>query len=175
MVFSLNDEYEGPDYSPAPSPTPWYPPPPPTSDYAPPQTHYVPPRTRYRPPRTYYRPRRPQFHPCTYPPPRRHPRFENRTSHVTATRRVHATTRNEYIGPPRYVPPALRNNIKTSYRSQHTQSGMYQGIYQTFEVRRTRAFAHWRGMLLWHSWSSSADPLFVASICMRNLQQVVSA
>src|ERR1700691_186382 len=66
-------------------------------------------------------PRRPQFHPHPHPPPRRHPCFKNRTSHVTATQRVSATPRNEYWAP-RYVPPALCNNIETLYRSQHTQS-----------------------------------------------------
>jgi hypothetical protein len=60
------------------------------------------------------------------------PVSKNRTSHVTETRRARATPHNEYTGPPRYVPPALCNNIKTSYRSQHTQSTRSQVVYNMY-------------------------------------------
>ena len=60
------------------------------------------------------------------------PVSKNRTSHVTETRRARATPHNKYTGPPRYVPPALCNNIKTSYRSQHTQSTRSQVVYNMY-------------------------------------------
>jgi hypothetical protein len=103
MVLSGNTqgEYTGTSYTdptPAPPPpAPWYPPQPPTSDYPPPQTQYLPPHQWYSRQEAYYTPRRPRFHPRTHPHPKRRPRFENRTSHVTTTRRARfrTTTRAE--------------------------------------------------------------------------------
>jgi len=116
-------EYVQTTYSPAPAPpppAPWYPPQPPTSDYPPPQTHYAPTLNWYNPQRSRYTPRRPHFRPHTRPPPTRHDRFENRTGHVTAVyRNQHrAPTRSNQTGPPRYVPPALRNDHRTFRGSQ---------------------------------------------------------
>jgi hypothetical protein len=124
MALGPQGEYLQTTYPPPPSPAPWYPPHPPTSDYAPPRTHYAPPRTWYYPMHVQRTSRRPHSRPHSHPPPARRPRLENRTCHVTATRhdRFRATTHAAHTGQPRYVPPALRNNIKTSYRSQYTQS-----------------------------------------------------
>jgi hypothetical protein len=125
MGLEPQSEYMTATYSPIPappSPAPWHPQPP-TSDYVPPQTHYQPLRTWYYPIHVQRTPRRPHSRPHTRPPPARRRPFENRTSHVTATRRDGLrTTRTVLSGQPRYVPPALRSNIKTSYRSQQPWS-----------------------------------------------------
>jgi hypothetical protein len=68
-----------------PPPAPWYLPQPPTSHHTRQQTHHLPPYRWYNPPEPRYKPQRAQSHPRTRPPPKRHPRFENRTGHVTAT------------------------------------------------------------------------------------------
>jgi hypothetical protein len=124
MALGPQGEYLQTTYPPPPSPTSWYPQPPPTSDYAPPRTHYAPPRTWYYPMHVQRTPRRPHSRPHTHPPPARRYPFENRSSHVTASNRnrYRAPARSKPVGPPLYIPPALRNNIKTSYRSQYTPS-----------------------------------------------------
>jgi hypothetical protein len=86
MGLTRQGEYTPANYTP-PSLAPWYQPPPPTSDYVPPRTHYRPPYARDRPPRTRYTSQRPPYRPHTRPQRVRYPPRENRTSHVTATRR----------------------------------------------------------------------------------------
>jgi hypothetical protein len=130
MVLSGNTqgEYTGTGYTdptPAPPPpAPWYPPQPPTSEYPPPQTQYLPPHQWYSRTEAHHTPRRPCFHPRTHPHPKRRPQLENRTSHVTATRRarLRTTTRAEHDESPRYVPPALRSDHRTSWRSRLPKS-----------------------------------------------------
>src|ERR1700689_3617021 len=67
--------------------------------------------------------------PRTPLPPKRRPRFENRMSHVTATRRTRfrTTTRVERDGSPRYVPPALQDDKRTSQRSSLPNPGHSEG------------------------------------------------
>jgi len=131
LGYTVQGEYLQTNYpAPAPSPpAPWYPPQPPTSDYPPPQTHYLPPHQQYSRQEPHYTPRRPRFHPRTHPHPKRRPRLENRTSHVTATRRARfrTTTRVERDGSPRYVPPALRDDKGTSRRSSLPNPGHSEG------------------------------------------------
>ena len=108
----------------APSPAPQYQPPPPITIYLPPPINYEPPPTRHRPPRTRNTSRRPPFHPHTRPQRVQYPPRENRTGHVTTTQRdsFRTTTRVEHDGTPRYVPPALRGNNRTPYRSHQSNS-----------------------------------------------------
>ena len=119
----IQGEYTQPNYAPSsalPPPAPQHQPPPPITIYIPPRINYAPPPARHRPPRTHNTSRRPPLRPYTRPQRVRRPPRENRTGHVTATRRedFRATTRAARIGPPLYVPPALRNDGETPYRSQ---------------------------------------------------------
>jgi len=120
--FSIQGEYIHSNYPPAPSPAPWHPPHPPTSDYTRPRTRYTPKHAWYNPPRAPRTSRRPPFRPYARPQRARRAPRENRTGHVTATRtdRFRATTRATHIGPPLYVPPALRGSSRTSHRSQQS-------------------------------------------------------
>jgi hypothetical protein len=116
--MGLQGEYT-PNYSPTPappSPGSMHPPLLPKSDYKPPCTQYRPPHAWYNSPWTHHMPRHAPF--C--PQRERHPPRENRTSHVTATRRERfcATTHVEPAGPPKYRPPALCNHRETPYRPQ---------------------------------------------------------
>jgi hypothetical protein len=128
ITLELQGEYIQANYpnpTPAPPPpAPWYPPQPPTSDQLPPQTHHTPPLNWYTPQPSRYTPRRPRFRPPTRPPRARRVPFENQPGHVTATRRdgFRATTRAVPDGSPRYVPPALRNEYRTPWRSQLQQT-----------------------------------------------------
>ena len=119
----IQDGYLDPTPAPPP-PAPWYPPHPPTSDHLPPQTHYLPPHRWYNPQEAKYTPRRAPYRPRTRPTPRRAPRFETRRGHVTATRpaRSRGPAGSNHDGPPRYVPPALRSEVRTSWRSQLPQT-----------------------------------------------------
>ena len=118
--FNIQGEYMLASYPPAPSPTPWYPPPPPTTRHRRPRTNYTPNHAWYNPPRTHYTPRRPPSRPYTRPQRARRPPRENRTGHVTETRRARfrATTRAVHPGPPLYVPPALRGDGETPHESR---------------------------------------------------------
>jgi hypothetical protein len=108
------------------SPAPQHQPPPPITIYVPPRINYAPPPTRHRPPRTHNTSRRPPLRPYTRPQRVRRPPRENRTGHVTATQRdgFRATTRATRRAASVYVPPALRNDGETPYRSQQPSHGL---------------------------------------------------
>jgi hypothetical protein len=127
-------EYMLANYSPTPSPpspAPQPQPPLPITIYLPPPIDYVPPPTRHRPPCTRNTSRRPPYRPHTCPQRVRYPPRENRTGHVTATRRegFRAATRVEHNGTPRYVAPALRGNNRTPYRS-HQSNPRHSGDWR---------------------------------------------
>jgi hypothetical protein len=125
MGLDTQGEYTPANYPPSSSST--YPAPlqqpPPITIYVPPRINYEHPRDRYRPPRTRYTSQRPPYRPRTRPQRERRPPRENQLSHVTATRHddFRATTRVVPAGPPKYVPPALRD-IKGTPRCSFQQN-----------------------------------------------------
>ena len=98
-----------------PAPTCWDLLPPPSPVYQPPQTPFSPPHAWYDPPQTHM-PRHPPFHLQAHPPTQTR---GNRTSYVTMTCSVCATTCIKCDRPPQYVPSAFQGTTETSKGSNY--------------------------------------------------------